>query len=110
FSQGGTMALFTGLRYPQKLGGILALSCYLPLVSQFMQADKSKLAPTDIPVMQAHGTHDPVVSYAMGEDSQYYLSQLGYTVAWHQYPMQHSVCSEEIADIGQWLKKVLSLS
>jgi phospholipase/carboxylesterase len=107
FSQGGAMALFTGLRYPQKLGGILALSCYLPLVSQFMQAEKSTLTATDIPIMQAHGTHDPVVSYAMGEDSQYYLNQLGYTVAWHAYPMQHSVCPEEIADISRWMQGLL---
>lgn len=108
FSQGGAMSLFTGIRYPKKLGGILALSCYLPLVPQLMQMDRNKLAATDISIMQAHGLYDPVVAYEMGEDSQHYLQQLGYTVNWHPYPMQHNVCMEEIKDIGQWIQGIFA--
>ena len=118
FSQGGAMALFTGLRYREKLGGILALSCYLPLASQFMEMnlddpDNQSMsdiqAARDIPLMLAHGVHDPVVPYSMGEDSLHYLQKLGYKPQWHRYPMQHSVCPEEINDIANWLKQVYCL-
>ena len=108
FSQGGVMALYAGLRFKQQLGGILALSCYLPLVASLMnEAKQGLLAPHSLPIFQAHGLHDPVVAYALGEDSKFYLQQLGYTPEWHSYPMQHSVCENEIEDIGSWLKQWL---
>lgn len=109
FSQGGVMALYTGLRHRQPLGGILALSCYLPLVTSLIaEAEQDLLAPRELPVFQAHGLHDPVVTYALGEDSKFYLQQMGYTPEWHSYPMQHSVCEEETGDIGNWLKQRFS--
>lgn len=108
FSQGGVMALYTGLRFAHKLGGILALSCYLPLATLLIaEAEQGSLAPRNLPIFQAHGLHDPVVAYAMGEDSKAYLQQLGYKPEWHSYPMQHSVCEEEIWDIATWLKQHL---
>ena len=105
FSQGGAIALQTGLRYSRKLAGVMALSTYLPLAESFVQERADNNART--PVFMAHGTGDNVVPYQMGLRSREMLVQHGYDVEWHEYPMQHSVCLEEIADIGAWLKKVL---
>ncbi len=108
FSQGGVMALYTGLRFAPALGGILALSCYLPLAASLMtDAAQDKLAPRNLPIFQAHGLHDPVVAYSLGETSRDYLQQMGYQPEWHRYPMQHSLCEEEIRDISVWLKQRL---
>lgn len=101
FSQGGAVALFTGLRYSQRLGGIGALSTYLPLAD--MLPNEKHSANADIPIFMAHGQFDPVVRYALGEASYQALKQLNYPVEWHRYPMEHSVCLEEIHDIGHWL-------
>lgn len=106
FSQGGAIALQTGLRHPEKLAGVMALSTYLPLADSF--AAEASAANKATAVFMAHGTHDPVVPYAMGDNSRKVLEQAGYALEWHDYPMQHSVCLEEVADIGQWLVKVLS--
>jgi len=106
FSQGGAVALHTGLRYPETLAGVMALSTYLPLAESF--AMEATPANARTPVFMAHGTHDPVVPYAMGKTSHERLQQAGYAVEWHDYPMQHSVCLEEIADVGRWLMQVLS--
>jgi phospholipase/carboxylesterase len=105
FSQGGAIALQTGLRYPEKLAGIMALSTYLPLAAVLPQ----EAAPANkrTPIFMAHGTYDPVVGYAMGTMSRVTLTGLGYSVEWHEYPMQHSVCAEEVQDIGGWLRRVL---
>jgi phospholipase/carboxylesterase len=105
FSQGGAIALQTGLRYPQQLAGVMALSTYLPLAESFAQ----EAAPANCrtPVFMAHGTHDPVVPYAMGTKSRDILTQAGYAVEWHDYAMQHSVCMEEVQDIGAWITRVL---
>ena len=105
FSQGGAIALHTGLRYPDRLAGVMALSTYLPLAESLPQetAPANKAAP----VFMAHGTFDPVVPLVMGAGSMTFLTGLGYAVEWRQYPMQHSVCVQEIADIGAWLRKVL---
>jgi phospholipase/carboxylesterase len=105
FSQGGAIALQTGLRYPKKLAGIMALSTYLPLADSLPQeaAEANKTAP----IFMAHGVYDPVVPLLMGAGSQTILAGLGYQVEWKQYPMQHSVCAEELQDIGAWLRKVL---
>jgi phospholipase/carboxylesterase len=105
FSQGGAIALQTGLRHPDKLAGVMALSTYLPLADSF--AAEASAANKTTAVFMAHGTHDPVVPYAMGRQSRQLLEQAGYAVEWHEYPMQHSVCLEEIADIGRWLVAVL---
>jgi phospholipase/carboxylesterase len=106
FSQGGAIALHTGLRYPETLAGVMALSTYLPLAESFAQEATPANAKT--PVFMAHGTHDPVVPYAMGNSSREQLQQAGYALEWHEYPMQHSVCLEEVADIGRWLTSVLA--
>jgi phospholipase/carboxylesterase len=106
FSQGGAIALHTGLRYPETLAGVMALSTYLPLAESFAQEATPANAKT--PVFMAHGTHDPVVPYAMGNSSREQLQQAGYALVWHEYPMQHSVCLEEVADIARWLTSVLA--
>ena len=105
FSQGGAIALQTGLRYPRKLAGVLALSTYLPLAESLTQ--EATPANRTTPIFMAHGTYDPVVPLMMGAGSMTLLSGLGYAVEWRQYPMPHSVCPEEIQDIGAWLRKVL---
>ena len=105
FSQGGAIALQTGLRHPRKLAGVMALSTYLPLAETLPQ----EAAPANkaTPIFMAHGTYDPVVPLMMGAGSMTLLTGLGYAVEWRQYPMPHSVCPEEIQDIGAWLQKVL---
>ena len=105
FSQGGAMALHTGLRYPEKLAGVMALSAYLPLADSL--ALEATAANKATPIFMAHGTFDPVVPLVMGAGSMTFLAGLGYKVEWKQYPMQHSVCPEEIEDVGAWLRKVL---
>ena len=108
FSQGGAVALHTGLRYPRPLAGILALSAYLPL-SDTLQREAAA-ANRAIPVMMAHGVHDPVVPLALAEQSRAELERLGYAVDWHTYPMPHAVCPEEIDDIRSWLFRTLGLN
>jgi phospholipase/carboxylesterase len=102
FSQGGAMALHTGLRHPERLAGILALSCYLPL-PETLEGEASQ-ANRDIPIFMAHGTQDPVIPLSWAMRSRDRLIALGYAVEWHEYPMPHSVCAEEIADVGRWLR------
>lgn len=106
FSQGGAIALQTGLRYPQRLGGILALSTYLPLRDSL--AGEASAANRDLPVLICHGTHDGVLPLAMGTDTRDVLQGLGYPVEWQSYAMQHSVCMEEVNDISRWLQQVLA--
>lgn len=105
FSQGGAIALQTGLRYPEKLAGVMALSCYLPLHESFPA--EASAANRKTPLLIAHGTEDPVVPYAMGKSSRDLLINAGYDVDWREYPMPHSVCLEEVRDIGAWLTRVL---
>ncbi len=105
FSQGGAIALHSGLRYPEKLAGVMALSCYLPCADSF--ATEAAPANTQTPLFIAHGTQDPVVPYAMGKHSRDLLLKSGYAVEWREYPMPHSVCLEEVRDIGAWLTSVL---
>jgi phospholipase/carboxylesterase len=106
FSQGGAIALQTGLRYPQRLAGIMALSTYLPLAENF--AVEAAAVNKDVPIFYAHGTYDQVIALAMATASREKLVAAGYKVEWHEYPMQHSVCAEEVAAISAWLHKVLS--
>lgn len=105
FSQGGAIALQTGLRHPDRLAGIMALSTYLPLADSFGQEAAPANART--PVFMAHGTQDPVVPYQMGSGSRDLLTNAGYSVEWHEYPMPHSVCLEEVRDVSAWLRGVL---
>ena len=106
FSQGGAVSLYCGLRYPERLAGILALSCYLPLAERTSQ----ERAPANdgAAIFQAHGLADPVLPVALGLRSRDVLKSAGYAVEWHQYSMAHSVCQEEVADIREFLLRVLS--
>ena len=106
FSQGGAIALHTGLRYPERLAGILALSTYLPLADR-LPAEASS-ANKDLPIFLSHGTYDPVIPLAMAVASRAALEKLGYRIEWHEYPMQHAVCPEEVQAIGLWLNRVLT--
>lgn len=105
FSQGGAMALQTGLRYPEKLSAIMALSCYLP-ASQTHAAEAHR-ANSGISIFMAHGSADNIVPMTLATAARRQLRESGYAVEWHEYPMAHSVCAVEIADIGDWLKRVL---
>jgi phospholipase/carboxylesterase len=105
FSQGCAMTLHTGLRSPFKLAGLMGLSGYLPLID--MADSERQPANADTPIFLAHGTHDPVVTLERAEASRAKLAALGYAVQWHTYPMQHSVCPEEIHDISRFLQSVL---
>ena len=101
FSQGGAIVLAGGLRYPARLGGIMALSTYLPMAEK-TDAEASA-ANRGVPIFMAHGMLDPTIPHALGEMSRAYLAQRGYPVDWHAYPMAHQVCAEEIADLRRWL-------
>jgi phospholipase/carboxylesterase len=101
FSQGGAVALYTGLRYPERLAGILAMSCYLPFPEK-LAAEKSA-ANADVPILLCHGRSDPVVPIAMGLEARDELQAHGYKPEWRDYPMEHAVCMEEIADVARWL-------
>lgn len=105
FSQGGAIALYTALRYPQKLAGVLALSAYLPLHSKL--ASEAHLANATIPIFMAHGVFDEIISLEMSKLSRNLLQNCQYFVNWHEYNMGHSVCTEEIADIQNFLQQVL---
>ena len=106
FSQGGAIALFTGLRHAEKLGGIIALSTYLPLSRTLAQ--EASAANRDLPIFMAHGNADPIVPYALGQSSAQKLKDQGYRLDWHEYSMPHSVCMEEIGDLAAWLAKQLT--
>ena len=105
FSQGGAIALHTGLRHPERIAGIMALSTYVP-VEEKLSAEAST-ANRDAPIFMAHGSYDPIIPLARAEQSRKLLESLGYPVQWREYGMPHSVCPEELADIGAWLGKVL---
>jgi phospholipase/carboxylesterase len=103
FSQGGAIALHTALRQTVPLGGVLALSAYLPLAETAAREllEQSKATP----VFMAHGRSDPIVPYTLGIASRDGLLEFGYAVEWHEYAMQHSVCEEELRDFAAWLGK-----
>ncbi len=106
FSQGGSIALHVALRHPNRLAGVLVLSAYLPLAAT-LEAERGT-ANASIPLFMAHGLHDPVVPEALGRSSRESLQGLGYEVEWHSYPMEHSMCAEEVADINRWLRVQLA--
>ena len=99
------MALFTGLRQPQRLAGVLALSSYLPLSATL--AEEAHPANAAVPIFMAHGTFDPVVPMPLGEGSRDLLRSRGYDVEWRVYAMPHSLCNEEMTDIRDWLLRVV---
>jgi phospholipase/carboxylesterase len=102
FSQGGAIALQASLRYPKRLGGVMALSTYLPL--QGSVAAEASPANKDVPILMCHGLRDPMIAAAIGKASRDQLVSLGYTVEWQSYPMEHQVCMEEVVDISRWLQ------
>lgn len=105
FSQGGAMALYAGLRYPSRLAGLLAMSCYLPF-AEHLAAEKSA-ANDSVPILLCHGRRDPVVPVAMGEEARDALRANGFRPEWREYPIEHSVSMEEIGDVGRWLRQRL---
>lgn len=105
FSQGGAIALHVGLRYPQQLAGVLALSTYVPLIDS-VDAERNPATRT-LPIFMAHGSDDPVIALSHARASYERLRQLGYEVDWHTYAMEHSVVPDEIDAIGVWLRKRL---
>jgi phospholipase/carboxylesterase len=107
FSQGGAMALHVGLRAAERLAGILALSCFLPLGDTL--AAEASPANRDVPIFMAHGTDDPMIPFARAARSRDRLVEAGYRVEWHEYPMAHAVCDAEIHDIGRWLATALEI-
>lgn len=106
FSQGCAMALMTGLRYPQRLAGIVALSGYLPLLDT--TAAEQHPANLHTPIFMAHGQEDDVVLMSRGTQSRDHLASLGHTIDWHDYPMDHTLCLEEVQDLQAWLNQVLA--
>lgn len=106
FSQGCAMALMAGLRHSERLAGIAGLSGYLPLAEK--TAAEGSAANRDVPIFLAHGTRDGVVALPRAEATRDALTAMGYPVQWHAYPMEHSVCPQEIVDLGQWLRRVLA--
>ena len=108
FSQGCAMSLYTGLRFPAALAGVVGLSGYLPRAAAL--AAEAHEANRRTPIFQAHGLQDPVVALERGEATRRTLEDLGYDVTWKTYPMPHSVCPDEIADIRTFLAGVLSRS
>jgi len=105
FSQGGAIVLQAALRHAEALAGVLALSTYLPLAAK-VQAEASSANRT-IPIFMAHGQYDEIIPLDRAEASRDALQRLGYAVEWHAYPMPHSVCAPEIADISRFLNRVL---
>jgi len=106
FSQGGAVALQTGLRHPERLAGILALSAYLPLPDTL--AHEASEANRGVPIFMGHGTEDPLIPLSWATRSRDHLVALGYAIEWREYQMPHSVCAEEIEDVGRWLSGILS--
>lgn len=104
FSQGGAVALYTGLMIASPLAGIIALSTYLPLASHFTGSKKIRNRP---PVFMAHGESDMVVPYGFGERSYRLLSELGVQVDWNRYPMEHGICADELLALREWMIRVL---
>jgi phospholipase/carboxylesterase len=105
FSQGGAIVLQTALRYPERLAGVLALSTYLPLHAT-LEAERSAESK-DVPIFMAHGQYDDLIPVSRADQSRQALERLGYKVQWKTYPMPHSVCPQEIADIGAFLLRIL---
>jgi phospholipase/carboxylesterase len=105
FSQGGAISLFAGPRYPEKLAGIMGLSCYM-LLEDALPVERTA-ANYKTPIFLAHGNQDPMVDIRRGNEAKQLLEAAGYPVEWHAYPMPHSVCPQEVVDIAAWLRHIL---
>jgi phospholipase/carboxylesterase len=105
FSQGGAISLFAGPRYPERLAGVLGLSCYM-LLEDTLPAERTRVNYST-PFFLGHGTQDPVVDLRRGSEARQLLEAGGYPVEWREYPMPHSVCPQEVLDIAAWLRKIL---
>jgi phospholipase/carboxylesterase len=105
FSQGGVISLFTGLRYPRALAGIMALSCYLPTADKL--PDNCHIANKQTPILQNHGEQDDVVPMSSGKLANQLLIDAGYNTKWQSYRMPHSVLPEQLSDISAWLVNTL---
>jgi phospholipase/carboxylesterase len=105
FSQGGAIVLQTALRHPERLAGVLALSTYLPIAGT-LESERSA-ANKDLPIFMAHGQFDDIIRIERARQSRDVLAKLGYPVTWKEYPMPHSVCAPEIADISSFLAAIL---
>ena len=112
FSQGGAIAMHTAMRFPEKLAGLMALSTWMPLEAtidgEVMQSPESQ--PRDLPVLMAHGSFDPMLPIAVGQHARDIMQKAGFDVQWHEFPMAHAVCAEEIAEIRRWLLSILANS
>jgi len=106
FSQGGAIALQTGLRHGERLAGIMALSAYVPLADTL--AAEAHPANCGVPIFMAHGAHDPMIALSRAKESRDLLLKLGYAPEWREYRMEHSVCPQEVADLGDWLRRMLA--
>ncbi len=106
FSQGGAIVLHVGLHYEKQLAGILAMSMHLPTIASAASAFSA--AGKQVPIMMAHGQTDPVIPVLKARETRQALSDLGYAVDWHEYPMPHAVCADEIEDIRAWLLDILT--
>ena len=106
FSQGCAMTFMAGLRHAERLGGLLGMSGYLPLAD--LTATERSAANVGVPIFQAHGSADPMITMARATASRDALVALGYPVEWHAYPMPHSVCPQEIVDMNHWLLRILA--
>jgi len=105
FSQGGAIVLQTSLRHPERLAGVMALSCYLPIAAT-VAAERSD-ANKSVPIFMAHGQYDDIIPIDRARASRDALVKMAYNVEWHEYPMPHSVCAPEIADISAFLSKII---
>jgi phospholipase/carboxylesterase len=110
FSQGGAIALHTALRFEHRLAGLMALSTYLPLQSSIDAevVNNAAAQARDLPIFLAHGTFDPMLPLALGQHTLEMLRAAGYSAQWHDYPMAHAVCAEEIAHIRDWLLAIFA--
>ena len=101
------MALYCGLRYPEKLAGVMGLSTFMPLTEEF--AKQATAVNRDTSIFMAHGSMDDVVLPTLGDETYEFLRGLGYDVAWHEYPVMHQLCQQEVDDISTWLKDCFDL-
>ncbi len=110
FSQGGAIAMHTAMRFPDSLAGLMALSTWMPLASMIDDevVNNAESQPRELPVLMVHGSFDPILPIAAGQHARGIMQQAGFTVQWHEYPMAHAVCADEIAEIRQWLVNIYS--
>jgi len=106
FSQGAAMSLYVGLRQAEPLAGLMVLSGYMLLPDELQSISKVAVQTA---IFMAHGVHDAVVPFELGESAFRQVQALGCKSAWHAYPMEHSVCPAEIVDMGKWISSLLSV-